>query len=176
MARREQARRDGYAQGLEEGRALAQSHVAEYLEHLGKTLQDLASLRAVVTESYRREMVELALASAEALVQHELIDQAATLQHLIDAGLEALGRSEPLRLHLHPDDRPRVDDAIHRAAAAGYDLTVVEDHTLHPGDLRVDNELGTVESVLHDRLARIRQLVIGELEAGRASSTGSGGS
>ena len=160
---REEARRDGYARGLQEGREQAQAETEAYHRQLADSIESLARANAVVAETRRRELVELALAAAEALVQRELASSETALGHLVDVGLKTLGRSEPVSIHLNPDDVQRVSPIMHRAAAAGFDVQILEDPSLSSGDLRIDNKSGTVESVLHDRLARIRQLVIGEL-------------
>ena len=171
----EEARRDGYAQGLEQGRAQAHAEASEYLTRLADGVETLARAQAVVTEARRRELIELALAAAEALVQRDLTESETTLAHLVEVGLQTLGRSEPLSLHLHPEDVVRVSPAMHRAAASGFDVQILEDRTLARGDLRIDNALGTVESVLHDRLARVRQLIIGELDGGPDAGPAGGG-
>lgn len=166
LAALEEARREGYARGLQEGRTQAEAEAEARLQTLAGHVEALASLRAVMAEAYRQELLELAIAAAEALVQRELSQAPQILHNLIEQGLAVLGRGDALSLHLHPDDAPKIRPLLERSAAAGYDVSVLEDASLSPGDLRLDGPAGTVQSVLHDRVARLRQLVVGALDGG----------
>lgn len=154
---RAQAQALGLAQGLEDGHAAGRAAYAEALARLSTGLAEITQLRGVLGEVYRREVIELALAAAEALVQRELSQSVDAIGGLVDQALVALGDEERLTLFLSPADAERIEvDGV----------TIEVDETLSFGDLRLESEAGSVESAMQRRIARMRQLVLGELDGG----------
>lgn len=156
----EQARAQGFEQGLAAGQERGEAAYAERIAAAEHSLRELSSLHGVLSEIYRREMVEVALCAAESLVQRDLREHTSSLQTLIQQALAALGDADTLRLSVSADDAPRLSAWIE---AHHPDLTVHVDSTREAGDFRLESEHGSVESLMHERLDRIRQIVLGEL-------------
>jgi len=158
----EQAKAKGMAAGLEQGKAQAIAAVAGELDHLQRSIDAVLDLRSVLAEVYRQEMVELALAAAEAVLQSELREHGEKVRNLVEQGLQALGHREELRVTLCPTDAERL-----RAWIETLDppLLVRESTKLQVGDIRLESASGSVETVMRDRIHRARQLILGELAA-----------
>jgi flagellar assembly protein FliH len=160
---RESAVAEGFAAGLEEGRAIGLAEYAALLQRLQASVDEIVQHRAVLGEAYRREVVELALATAEALVQREVAGGDA-IAGLVDQALGVLGADDPVTLRVSAADAERLQPW--QEAQARPWLTVEIDADLAEGDLRATAATGSVESSMERRIARVRQLVLGELEAG----------
>jgi flagellar biosynthesis/type III secretory pathway protein FliH len=159
---REAAFAESFAMGLEEGRAAGQAEYAAMLQCLQASVDEIVQHRAVLGEAYRREVVELALAAAEALVQRELGNTGNAIAGLVDQALDALGDDDPVTLRVCVGDAEQLAPWIEQRARPG--LTVEIDTELRAGDLRATSAGGSVESSMERRIARVRQLVLGELE------------
>ena len=112
-------------------------------------------------EAYRREVIELALAAAEALVQRELSQSSEVIAGLVDQALTVLGSDDRIILTLSPGDVEQLGDALD-----GVEVQI--DEALSPGDLRAESSAGSIESSMQRRIDRVRQLVLGELDGGTA--------
>lgn len=158
---REAAFAEGFAAGLEEGRATGQAEYAAAIARLQASVEEIVQHRAVLGEAYRREAVELALAAAEALVQRELAEGSAAIVGLVDQALEVLGVDDPVTLRVCARDAERLQPWLEAQTRAT--VTVEIDGDLAEGDLRAASPSGSVESSMERRIARVRQLVLGEL-------------
>jgi flagellar assembly protein FliH len=174
---REAARAQGYAAGWAEGRrralaaaldseaelvaraaeqrAVAAAEQARLVDALTAAVErccaDLASRYDVLAD----HALELALALAEEVVQHELVVAD-------EPGLDALRRAlRPVEhrvavtVRLHPDDRATLDPA----ALDGSPVTVVDDPTLERGDAIAETEHGVVDARIASALARVREVL-----------------
>ncbi|MEE9384484.1 MAG: FliH/SctL family protein [Nannocystaceae bacterium] len=164
-ASRQQGYDAGYAMGREKAEAEAQGRLSRYQT----ALDDLTRLRQSLTEIYRQEMVEVAFGIAAALLQRELEQGQEFSRALVEQALEELGVDEPIHLALSPADAQQLEswlDQIDRGAAT---LTVQVDPDLAQGDIRARTPSGTMQSLMADRLARARRLVLGR-SSGAAES------
>lgn len=158
----EQAQQQGFEQGVQEGFARGEAEYAGQLRAVERSLAELANLRLVLAEVYRREMVEVALAAAEALVQRELGRSGDVLQSMIEQALAAIGTGSPLTLAVSPADATSIGAWIEREKLA---ITVRTDPRRQLGDFRLESAAGSVENMMHERIDRVRQLVLGQLAA-----------
>lgn len=164
----EQGQAQGHAEGYAQGQAQAEQEAADRLHALQTSLTELLGMRDVLAEVYRHEMVELALAAAEALVQSDLLDHRERLGALLDQAIVQIGAPEDMHLCVHPNETEAT-----QAWAQTLDQapTLRADPRLHPGDFRLCASTGTVESLMHERVHRVRQLVLGELAASGKTQT-----
>jgi flagellar assembly protein FliH len=145
---------DGLAAGMAEMRQQAQ-RLRGLLEHCARPLQQLdAEVEAT--------LVELALAAARRLVQHEYeIDPellAATVHEAL-AALVAVPRE--VRVLLHPDDAKLLKDTLVRPAEVTA-WRIVPDPTLARGDCRIAGDGGWVDATLATRERSLAQALLGE--------------
>ena len=159
-ARRE-AERAGYDEGFAKGKAEAEAQAEGLLEGIRTSLDDLARLRATLVEVYRRELAELALSVARALVLRAVEQDRSVVEGWIDRALASLGPADDLVVRCAPDLVPVVESWIEqRPREDAAALSVVGDPAFGPGDLRIDSAAGSVEMILERRLARVRDLVL----------------
>lgn len=158
----EQAQQQGFEQGVQEGFNRGQAEYAQQLQAIERSLAELANLRSVLAEVYRREMVEVALAAAEALVQRELKQSSGILQAMIEQALAAIGTGSALTIAVSPADAASLAAWVEQERLA---VTLRTDPRRQLGDFRLESAAGSVESLMHERIDRVRQLVLGELAA-----------
>jgi len=167
MARAE-AERQGYAEGLERGRAEAEAQAAELLATMRRSVEDLARLRDTLWEVYRREAVELALMVAKAFVRKVAEDDRTVFEQWLDESLGALDPSDDLVIRCAEPQRETVEAWVAGLAEHGRTIEVAPDPNLDIGDLRVDCTGGSVEMILDRRIDRVRRLTIGRTEEASA--------
>lgn len=157
----EQARAQGFAEGVKRSTEQVEAKYRKRLGDLEASLQELTALRSVLGEVYRRELVEVALAAAEALVQRELSRGRDVLESMIDKALSELGTEDSFVLSLAETDASRLTEW----AQTQPRIALRVDGKRQPGDFRLEGGAGSVESLMHERIDRVRQLVLGELAA-----------
>jgi flagellar biosynthesis/type III secretory pathway protein FliH len=157
-ALREQAKVDGLAAALAEARAIAAAEIEKDRARWAAGLEALVRETLEVAEAHRRELGELAVLVAQAVLQAEL-DSGAAIEKLVAAGLQALAGAEGVVLALSPADAERTAEALQRRWP---ELTVRPDPALAPGGFRLDGPTGRLSSSIAARLAHARALVLGE--------------
>ncbi|MCP5091494.1 MAG: hypothetical protein GY949_11285 [Gammaproteobacteria bacterium] len=152
---RECARAEGYARGLEQGRAAAREETANALTAMSQALQ-------ATREQLHADTATLALAVVDKLMgrfsnTERLAGLAAT------AAREAVfgaGETQPaLTLTVHPDQVDAVREQLAARSAGEYapPIKVQDDPDCGPHACRLDSELGSIEATLDVQLARLAQ-------------------
>jgi flagellar biosynthesis/type III secretory pathway protein FliH len=151
----EHARAEGYARGLEQGRAAAREETATALTAMSQTLQ-------ATREQLHADTATLALA-----VVHKLMGRFSSTDRLAGladtAAREAVfgaGETKPaLTLTVHPDQVDAVREQLAARSADQYapPIEVQDDPGCGPQTCRLDSELGSVEATLDVQLARLAQ-------------------
>jgi len=158
----EQAQQEGFAQGLHLGQETAENHYKKRLDDIERSLDEIAGLRSVLGEIYRRELVEVALSAAEALVQRELKQSSEVLESMLAQAMSALSTDDTFVLMASAIDAPRLAAWVESMASR---VTLRVDAKRSAGDFRLEGAAGSVESLMHERIDRVRQLVLGDLAA-----------
>lgn len=172
-----EARAEGYARGLEEGRAAARREQEARVRELEALLDALAPAFAPLDEAAERELAQLAVAIARQLVRRELRQHPDEVIGVVRAALAALPSStRHVRVHLHPDDARLVREHL-AAPESGRAWEIVEDPLLTRGGCRVASEVSRVDARLETRLGAVIGAVLGEgrsgdLDAGAAQEGG----
>lgn len=160
-AARERAHQEGYDAGFAEGQAAAEAQSAALLETMRNAVEDLARLRSTLVEVYRREMVELALAVARAIVGRTVSEDANVVESWLDDALSQLDGADTVVVRCAPAHEATVRAWIERLEdPLRPNVTVAVDANLGIGDLRVECAAGSVDAILEQRLDRIRDLVL----------------
>ncbi|GEM_PF-5526091 len=161
----ETSRIEAIEHGHKEGRALAQAETSSLLERLQATVDELQRLRGNLFEGYRSEMVEIAIQVAQSITRSRTAAGEAIARPLVEEAIAELGLEEPLRLTLGEHDAESLEPWLAKLRAGGEPIVVQTDPGLQEGDIRLQCESGTVESLVEDRLKRVRELILGrELE------------
>lgn len=157
-ALREQARQDGLAAALAEARATANAEVEKERARWAAGLEALVRQTLEGAESQRRELVELACAVADAVLQTEL-ESGKAIEALVGAAIGALASEDEVTLVLAPTD---VERAGAKLQERWPKLAVRADVSLAPGAIRLDGAAGRLSTSIAERVARARALALGD--------------
>lgn len=167
---REEAARAGYLEGFTAGQQdamlAAQAHAAAASEAAATALQALdratAALherQSIVIADVEQQIVDMAMAIAEAVVQRELATSAAPGR---DALLRALALA-PQRVdavaRIHPDDLASVGDLT--AFTAEREITLVPDGSVERGGCVLDAGHCRIDAQISPAIARVRKALAG---------------
>ena len=135
----EDARAEGFARGLAEGRAAAEADAFAMLEAHGALSLAFERLDQAMEEELRLALHETVSRLCEGVLAPLALDEAALLAR-IDKAVAMLSRSYDERtIRLNPDDLSLLSDRLHS------DWTVLPDPALPRGTLRVESSEGGIE-------------------------------
>ncbi|MEW6523409.1 MAG: FliH/SctL family protein [Bacillota bacterium] len=159
---KDQARREGFGQGYEEGLEQARRAGQSLLQEARDVLEGAIALRHGLLEEAREDLVELALAVAGRILRQELsVDRGAVLE-MVRGAMEAVKDETELRLHAHPAytaDLERAKKELMARVPGLRRLDVVADESLSPGCV-CHGDWGAVDATLDSQLARARQQLV----------------
>jgi flagellar assembly protein FliH len=162
---REQARAEGYAQGVEEG----SERIAASLAALGEGLQALDALRVEVAQAVERDAVELALSLAGKILAGALQARPELVVEAVQGALRRASDRRQITVLLNPGDLEIVTGAIGelKAQAGGIELhDLVGDQRIQPGGVMVRTAEGEIDAGVATQLERAREVVMSELQSG----------
>ena len=149
------ARADGFAAGLDEGRAQAETQAAIALAELGALAAALSVARAFDPAELAAELARTTLALLTALLDEEPSLAAHGLATRAGRALATLaGRTGPAVLWLAPADAAALAPGLARAG-----LDIVPDPTLVRGALRLTTRESRLDDSPAERLARLAPLL-----------------
>lgn len=151
---REEARREGFEVGRQEG--------------LAAVTELLARARAAATrreEEAEPELRRLAVAIAEKILGRELALSSEAVVDVVRTALRAARARREITIRVHPDDVSAVLAARERLArelARPADLAVIADGEVGRGGCVIDTEVGAIDARLEVQLAAIERALVGE--------------
>ena len=153
-------REEGYAEGFAEGQAQARKENAELQTRIRGVLTQLVNTLAEFDEQAEQELVHLSVVIAQQLVRRELhLDPG----ELVPVVREAIGllpaASRDIRVHIHPDDAPHVQDTL-RGGEMDAAIRLIEDPLISRGGCKVDTEASRIDATLETRLAALAASVL----------------
>lgn len=154
----------GYAAGRDATRDELPFREAEGLalatEALVRAAGELASLRREYLSSNRRELVDLAIAIAERILERELAHDPDVLAALVERSLESLAEEGPIRLLLCDADREVLRSADSSRLAALRDEGGLEIETaadLSRGEVRLQAGAAEMDARIQTLLGLVRE-------------------
>jgi flagellar assembly protein FliH len=155
--RREAAAREGYAQGLRQGRAAWDQALDALREAVTEPLLRLQALKDVVRLLDDRVVLATAAALAEQVIGEALADQERLWKRA--RALAAAVAGERVTLYCAPEVFAQLEALSARVADAGRAITLLRDESLGPADLVAEGEGGgadgTVLSTLRHMLEEV---------------------
>lgn len=157
----DEARREGYEQGMAEGRRAARDELQRQLQHLRKLCDALARPLEDVDVAVERQLAELAMLVARGVLQTELRLQP---EHLLNVVRKAIGAlpaaTTGIDVVVHPQSAALLRDGLTEAEERGW--RIVEDPQLKPGDCRVAGADSRIDASIETRLAAMVEAALDE--------------
>lgn len=160
---RQSAYAEGYAKGLEEGQAQAQTDLAQLQQHLQNTLLALQSSQTEREEQLLVQMLSLLRVSVHQLLGHVAVYLGPELlEHHLRALLPLLVSDEALTLKIHPAARGFHEKlGLPQASIMGLPMNIVSDPAMGHTDAVVQWTNGGAESKLAKHLESFDALLAG---------------
>jgi flagellar assembly protein FliH len=155
----EQALHEGYQAGLAEGRIAAAQVVDTGVERL-RTLASSAMIdRAAILRDAERQVLDLALAIARAILHREVALDPTAVTATLDEVLTHLQGEAVTAIKAHPDDVPLLVKLWTERArsAADHEVQIVADHRIAQGGCLIETVTGAWNGMLDTQLERIHQ-------------------
>ncbi len=159
------AEREAYSRGTTEteraAAAAAAARVAETLERLGASIEEVAALRLAVLQRSERDLVQLAMAMAERIVRRSIEVDRTILLTMARAAIERLGTTTAATIHLNPIDY----DAIRLArpeALSGGGVEVLADPQVARGGCLVKSVAGVIDAGIDTQLRELSRALLGD--------------
>ncbi len=174
---REAGHRSGFDQGYQEGTQQAQQEAEQarqkwQKQEAAKLSATVAALEAVAgaladplanaAESIEPELLALAIALAQRVIQAELTTREELIQAVLQQALDHLpSRKHSLTVRVHPEDQAVLE---RYAKKQGENVTWVADPTLSRGGCVVDSGSSHIDARLETRLQQNVDALWGDLE------------
>ena len=158
-----QARREGFEQGLNEGRDAGREEYAQGLRLLDTAMRRLARPFEELDESVEQQLAQLAMLVARQLVRRELKTDPAQVIGVVREALAALPvAARDVRLAVNPEDAEMIRDvlSLHDCEHA---IRIVEDPVQSRGGCRVLTETSQIDATVESRLNAVIANTLGGL-------------
>lgn len=169
----EQARREGYEQGLSEGRRAAHGELQRQLQQLRGLCDALARPLADVDATVERQLAELATLVARGVLQAELCLQPERILKVVRKAIGALpAATARIDIAVHPQVAALLRDGLEEAGERGWHI--VEDAQLKPGDCRISGADSRIDASIETRLSAMIDAALDEDVAAPPPADGAG--
>jgi flagellar assembly protein FliH len=154
-----QAREEGYAAGLAEGRAAGKQDIDDRLARLDALCTAAARPLTAMDDDVERELALLATVIAQRVVARELKLDPALIERLVREAAAALpSATRDLRVWVHPKDM----DLLRELGAAEPHWRFGADPALQRGDCVLESARSRLDARISTRLAAVVDAVIGD--------------
>jgi flagellar assembly protein FliH len=151
----------GYAEGEREGERAVRDRVETELARLARGLDDLLAFRLDLLRRSERQLLQLALAIADRIVQREVSVDPLLLESMARRAIERVGHQPVATIHLHP-----LDHAALSATRGGHlpegAIDVVADPTLDRGACLVRLAEGQIDASADAQMQEITRALLGD--------------
>lgn len=164
----EEARAEGYAKGLAEGRAQAAEELKQRVVEVESLLDALSQPLHDLDAEVEHQLVELALTVARQMVRRELRTRPDEVISVVRQALAALPASaRHVRVQLHPEDAALVTSAL-KAGEGSHEHAweIREDPLLTRGGCLLHAESSHVDARVETRLGAVVAAVMGGARGG----------
>ena len=161
-----QARQEGFQQGLREGRDAGLKELREQVQILEKIVRGLDKPFEQLDETVEQQLAQLAMLVARQLVRRELKTEPEQVIAVVREALAALPvAARNVRLALHPDDAALVREAM-SVDQGQQQLQLVEDPVQTRGGCRVFTDTSQIDASVEARLNAVIARVMGGQRSG----------
>jgi flagellar assembly protein FliH len=163
---REQARREGYAEGMVAGRADLRQLGEPAVQALSEAADRVREFQAEAAESVERQAVVLAIEIAEKVVAGAIEVQPERVLDVVRGALRAIVERERLVIQVNPEDLDIVREGLDELTGAlgGIEhVEVQEERRVQRGGAVVRTTVGEVDANIRTKLDRAREAMLEEL-------------
>lgn len=167
---RDAARAEGFARGLEEGRAVGRDELIAKGRQLEPLLRALSSPMAELDAALENEVVTMIQALTRQLVRREIKADPGQIVAVVREALGALPVvTHNARIHLHPDDVALLDE-VRAGREDECRWQLVGDPLISRGGCRVETDDSRVDATVEHRMAMLFAQVFGDERQGICSA------
>jgi flagellar assembly protein FliH len=150
----------GYAEGEAAGLAAGAQECTVLVRELTKAADDVIKMRSGMLRQTERQMVQLALAVAQRVVQRELAVDPALLLEMARGVVARIDESARVTVRLNPQDY----DASGAAAITDLapNVAITADSKVEPGGCRIESDFGTLEAGVEAQILEFGRALLGE--------------
>jgi len=159
----DQARREGFAEGLAAGRQQAEEQMRPAVQGLAKTLESLAGLRQTMREDATQDLVRLAISIAARVIHREAAVDPDALGGLVQAAFSKLQSREINRVRMHPALEGLVRRSLEQSGSP-KNMVLTPDPSLKPAEVLFETSQGILDASVETQLSEIERGLIDKLE------------
>ena len=159
----DQARREGYAEGLAAGRHQSEEQFRPAIQGLAETLASLARLKENIRDETIQDLVRLAISVAARVIHREIGVDPEALAGLVQAAFTKLQSREINRVRMHPSLEPMIRKLLQQASAP-KNLVLMADPGLKPAEVFFETSQGILDASVETQLREIERGLVDKLE------------
>lgn len=159
----EQARRDGFSEGVAAGEFQAEQQVRPSLDGIARSIAELARMRDVIRQEATRDLVQLAVSIAARVIHRDVAMDPDALAGLVTAAFTKLQTREIHRVRMHPGMEALVQKCMEQVGSP-RNVVLSPDPALKPGELFFETSQGALDASVDTQLREIERGLIDKLE------------
>lgn len=166
-------RQQAYLEGFEQGKVAGEEAYTAHLAEVRGVIAEVEQQREAYLKQAEPELVKLAIAIAEKIVGEELAINPARIVNITREQMNRIRDREALRVRLHPDLLPFVDqerDSLFHAVEGLCELNLIDDSRIEHGGVVIETDNGSVDARLSSQFTVVRRALSEHLEGVREPS------
>lgn len=165
----QQARREGWERGLQEGRMAAQGEQKLLAARWHNLLNGLVAPLDKLDGDVEMQLMELAISLAKQLAKREISDHPEVILDVLRAALSALPAGQHhVQVHLHPEDAHLVREYLENDSDHKWKL--IESTDIQRGGTLVTTDVVRIDERLETRMERLVAQLLDQAHAGPSQS------
>lgn len=156
-----QAKREGFDQGVGDGRAAAQAEMDEMLETMRGLVEMARVERHKIIETAEPEIVKLSVTIAERILNTQVsVDQNVVLE-MVKSAITRLVNRETVTVRVNPADVETMRDHRDKLMTMNDidNMRVIEDQRVDRGGVVIETDAGTIDAKISTQLREVRRLL-----------------
>jgi flagellar assembly protein FliH len=155
------AKRDGFDQGVSDGRAAAQAEMDQMLETMRGLIEMARIERHKIIEGAEPEILRLSVAIAERILTQHIALEPNTVLEMVRSAIARLVSRETVTVRVNPADIEAMRE--HREQLMSMNdidnLRIIEDQRVDRGGVLLETDAGTIDAKVSTQLREVRRLL-----------------
>lgn len=159
----EQASYDrGLSDGIQKGRDIQKRETLEILQSMTRVIEEIAGLKKKMIEDVEGQIIGLALAVAEKVIQLEVTTNREIVRNVLREAIKSISDRENIKIRLHPQDFHYMV-AIKSDFIQNFDgirnIAFEEDESVQRGGAIIESLFGEIDARLEQQFSEIRKVM-----------------